>query len=316
MLKVGLIGCGGISGAHVPAWQNMDDAELIALCDIRPEKMERYSVKKQYTDFDKMLDENEFGIIDVCLPTYLHAEYAMRAMNRGINVITEKPIALNEEDVHRLYETAERNHVKYMVAQCLRFWDDYDLIKQIYDTGKYGRLLSAHLWRLGSYPGGGWNQWYYKKELSGLIPFDLHIHDLDFLVYAFGQPKSYHFRRQERPQQDYLSVEYDYGDFFVTSEASWYKAHYPFGMGFRFQFEEAVVALENKELTIYDCFGNRIKPYSEDATENLSDFDLPSGNAYANELRYFADCVKYDRPVEKVDKDSLLAVLKILNEMK
>lgn len=316
MLKVGLIGCGGISGAHVPAWQAMDDVELIALCDIRPEKMQRYAVRKQYTDFDAMLAEKQLDIIDVCLPTYLHCEYALRSMEKGINVITEKPIALREEDVHTLYAAAKKHNVKYMVAQCLRFWDDYDLIKQIYDSGRYGRLLSAHMWRLGSYPGGGWNQWYYKEELSGLIPFDLHIHDLDFLVYAFGLPKDYRFKRQKLPEQDYLSVEYDYGDFFITTEASWYQAKYPFTMGFRFQFEEAVVALENKELTIYDSHGNRIKPYSDDVTENQSDFELPSGDAYANELRYFADCVKNDRPVEKVDKDSLLAVLKILNEMK
>ncbi|HBL41446.1 MAG TPA: hypothetical protein DDY98_07770 [Ruminococcaceae bacterium] len=316
MLKVGLVGCGGISGAHVPAWQEMDDVELVAICDIRPEKTERYDVAKKYTDFDKMLEENEFDIVDVCLPTFLHCEYALRAMKKGINVITEKPIALNEDDVHRLYATAEENKVKYMVAQVLRFWDDYDIVQQIYDSRKYGKLLSANMWRLGSFPGGGWNQWYYNKELSGLIPFDLHIHDLDFLMYAFGAPKSYSFKRQELPEQDYLSAVYDYGDFFVTAEASWFKAKYPFGMGFRFQFEEALVALENKELTIYDCEGNRIKPYSAEATENQSDFELPSANAYANELRYFADCVKNDQPVEKVTKESLLAVLKILNEMK
>ncbi len=316
MLKVGLVGCGGISGAHVPAWQEMDDVELIAVCDIRPEKAERYEVPKKYTDFDKMLEENDFDIMDICLPTFLHCEYALRAMKKGIHVITEKPIALNEEDVHKLYAAAEANKVKYMVAQVLRFWDDYDIVKQIYDSRKYGKLLSAAMWRLGSYPGGGWNQWYYNKELSGLIPFDLHIHDLDFLMYAFGAPKSYTFKRQELPEQDYMSVVYDYGDFFVTAEASWFKAKYPFGMGFRFQFEEALVALENNELTIYDCEGNRIKPCQADASDNQSEFELPSGNAYANELRYFADCVKNDQPVEKVTKDSLLAVLRILNEMK
>ncbi len=315
MLKVGLVGCGGISGAHVPSWDAMEDAELTAICDIRPEKMERYPGHKVYTDFDKMLEENEFDIVDVCLPTFLHCEFALKAMNKGINVITEKPISLSEEDAVLLYDTAEKNGVKYMVAQVLRFWNEYEVLKQVYDTGKYGKLIAGSMWRLGGYPSGGWNNWYYNKELSGLIPFDLHIHDLDFLIYAFGEPGSFVCNRKERPEQDYLSAVYDFGDFFITAEASWFKAKYPFYMGYRFQFEEAILAFERDGLTIYDCNGNRLTPCKAES-ENASDFELPSSDAYANEIRYFADCVKNNKPVEKVTKESLLAVLKILNKIK
>lgn len=312
MLKVAVIGCGGISGAHVPNWLKMEDVEVVAICDILPEKTERYDVAKKYTDFEKMTEENEIDILDICLPTYLHTEYAVKAMNKGINVLSEKPISLEVDDVELLYSTAEKNNVKYMVAQCLRFWSEYEIVKQLYDSKKYGNLLSATLWRLGGYPE---REWYQKKELSGLIPFDLHIHDLDFLVYAFGAPKAYSIKRKELPKQDYLSVVYDYDDFFFNVEAAWYKAHYPFYMGFRFQFENAVVALEREGFTIYDTEGNRLNPCKSES-ENESDFELPSGDAYANEIRYFADCVKNNTPIEKVTKDSLLTVLKILNEMK
>ncbi len=312
MLKVGLVGCGGISGAHVPAWDAMDNADLVAICDLIPEKMERYPNHKYYTDFDKMIEENDFDIIDVCLPTYLHCEFAVKAMKKGINVISEKPISLEESDVDLLYSTAEENGVKYMVAQVLRFWNEYEILKQIYDTKKYGKLIAGTMWRLGGYPT---REWYTKKELSGLIPFDLHIHDLDYLIYAFGNPNSYVCNRKELPNQDYMSVVYDYGDFFITAEASWYKAKYPFYMGFRFQFEEAVVALERDGLTIHECDGTKINPCAE-GTENQSDFELPSADAYANEIKYFADCVENDKPVETVTKDSLLTVLKLLNEMK
>lgn len=315
MLKIGLIGCGGISGAHVPAWDEMENAELIAICDIRPEKMERYPNHKFYTDFDKMLEENEFDIIDICLPTFLHCEYAVKAMNKGINVISEKPISLEESDVELLYSTAEKNGVKYMVAQVLRFWNEYEALKQIYDSEKYGKLIAGSMWRLGRYPAGSWNEWMMKKELSGLIPFDLHIHDLDFMVYAFGEPKSFVCNRKERPEQDYMSVAYDFGDFFITAEASWYKAGYPFKMGFRFQFEDAVVALEDDTLTVYDSELNRITPCKGN-DKDMGDYDLPSSDAYANEIKYFAKCVENNQPVEKVTKDSLLAVLKILNQIK
>ena len=59
MLKVALVGVGGISGAHIPAWESMKDAELVALCDIRPEQMKKYPNKRRYTDFDEMLANNK-----------------------------------------------------------------------------------------------------------------------------------------------------------------------------------------------------------------------------------------------------------------
>ena len=87
MLKIGLVGVGGISGAHIPAWEEMADAELVAICDIRTERLEKYPEKRHYTDFDEMIEKEEFDIIDICLPTYLHADYAVKAMEKGINVI-------------------------------------------------------------------------------------------------------------------------------------------------------------------------------------------------------------------------------------
>ena len=84
-------------------------------------------------------------------------------------------------------------------------------------------------------------------------------------------------------------------------------------MGFRFQFENAIVALENDELTIYDCEGNRIKPCKNDGSaENQSDFELPSSDGYANEIRYFADCVKAGREADMVKPNELETVIDIL----
>ena len=69
MLKVALVGVGGISGAHIPAWESMADTELVALCDIRPGQMEKYTDKRRYTDFDEMLEKEEIDIRDRCHPT-------------------------------------------------------------------------------------------------------------------------------------------------------------------------------------------------------------------------------------------------------
>ena len=314
MLKVAVVGVGGISGAHIPVWEEMEDAELIALCDIRPEQMEKYENIKHYTDFEEMLNNEEIDILDICLPTFLHADYAVKAMERGINVICEKPISLNEEDINRVYSTAEKYNVKFMVAQVLRFWPEYELLKEIYDTKKYGKLLSGTMTRLGCYPKWSWDGWMMDEKRSGLVPFDLHIHDLDFMVYAFGIPEIKYQYRSKLPDQDFFTVNYDFGDFSVNTEASWYATCYPFTAQFRFQFEDAIVTNENGKMIIYLRDDEKID-LSEEAKGDTGNINLPKSNAYANEIHYFFDCVVNDKPVEKINPEELRGVLKILKSL-
>lgn len=314
MLKVGLVGVGGISGAHIPVWEAMEDATLTAICDIRQERLDKYPEKRHYTDFDEMLEKEEFDILDICLPTYLHADFVVKAMNKGINVICEKPISLKEEDVQRVYSTAEKNGVKFMVAQVLRFWPEYELLKEIYDTKKYGKLLSGTMTRLGCYPRWSWDGWMMDEKRSGFVPFDLHIHDLDFMVYAFGLPKIAHKYRSKLPNQDFVSVTYDFGDFSINSEASWYATSYPFTAEFRFQFEEAVVSNENGRMMIYLKNDEKID-LSKEAEGDTGNINLPKSNAYANEIIYFADCVRNQKPVEKIKPEELKGILSIMNNL-
>lgn len=314
MLKVGLVGVGGISGAHIPAWMDMEETELVAICDVRPEQMEKYPAIRHYTDFEEMLNNEELDILDICLPTYLHAEYAIKAMDKGIHVISEKPVSLIAEDAERVYAAAERNNVKFMVAQVLRFWPEYELLKELYDTQKYGKLLSGSMTRLGCYPKWTWDNWMMDESRSGLVPFDLHIHDLDFLVYAFGEPKKVTDFRAKRPEQDYINAVYEFDGFFVTTEASWYASPYPFSMEFRFQFENAVVAMENNKMMIYERDG-AILDLSAKSEGDTGAINLPQSNAYANEIRYFTDCVLNDVPADKVKCSELKKVIEILKAL-
>ncbi len=314
MLKVALVGVGGLSGAHIPAWEERRDAELVALCDIRAEQMEKYKNKHCYTDFDEMLKNEKIDILDICLPTYLHAEFAIKAMNMGINVICEKPVSLNAADVARVYSTAKSNNVKFMVAQVLRFWPEYSIIKEIYDTGKYGRLLSGHMGRLGVRPKWSWDGWMMDENRSGLVPFDLHIHDLDFIVYAFGKPKEFKDYRARSENQDYINSIYEYDGFFITTEAAWYDAPYPFAANFRFQFEKALAVFENHEMTIYEKDGKIFKPVSQSG-EDTGDIGLPKSNAYANEINYFADCVLSGAEPDRVKPAELETVISILKAL-
>lgn len=309
MLKVGLVGVGGISGAHIPAWQSMEDVELVALCDVRPEQMTRYPELRQYTDMDDMLAKEQLDILDICLPTYLHADAAVKAMERGIHVLSEKPVSLKTEDVHRLYETAKRNNVRFMVAQVLRFWPEYIYLKEIYDSGRYGKLLSGRMARLGHMPGWSWDNWMKDESRSGLVPFDLHIHDLDFMVYTFGKPKQVRSFRARRPDQDVFTAVYQFDGFYVDSEATWYAAPYPFHASYRFQFEKALIVLDGA-LTVYEVDGKTFTVGADGG--ETGGIELPPTNAYANEIRYFADCVKAGRDADRVKEEELETVVKIL----
>ena len=308
-LKVGIVGIGGISGVHVPAWLEMEDVKVLGICDIRPEQMDKYPGVPHFTDYEKMLSSADFDIIDICLPTPLHVDYAVKAMNRGINVITEKPISLREEDVDRAYTAAEKNGVLFMVAQCVRFMQPYALVKEYYDSKKYGKLLSGSMWRLGNAPRWSWDDWMLDEKRSGFIPYDLHIHDLDYMVYAFGKPEKCTVNRAKAPDQDYLSAVYEYDGFFIHAESSWYKEAYPFQSGFRFQFEDALVVSDRGVFEVYEKDGIR-KPLEDNVQTGSM---LLSDNSYANELRYFADAVKAGTPIEKVRPEELSAVIRILN---
>lgn len=313
MLKVAIVGIGGISAAHIPAWKLVKGVQLVAMCDVRLSQMEKYPDISTYCDFDEMLEKEQIDILDICLPSYLHAEFAMKAMNRKINVLCEKPISLKKEDVAKVYRCAKDNNVKFMVAHVLRFWPEYVKLKEIYDTQKYGKLLSGTFFRLSQYPDWSWDGWMHDEKRSGLVPFDLHIHDLDFIVYAFGKPKKANTFRTKRTDQDYLSAVYEYDDFLINAEASWYASPYPFTGGFRLQFEKSVVVYKDGKLVVYEKDAGAVNVSDENSKES-GVINLPQTNAYAEEIQYFADCVINNKQPDIVKPEELETVIDILKQ--
>lgn len=314
MLKVGLVGVGAISGSHIPTWLNNENTKLIAICDIREEQMEQYAEIKHYSSYDEMLENEELDIVDICVPTFLHVEFSLKALKKGINVLCEKPVSLKNDDATMLYEVAKQNNVKFMVAQVLRFWNEYVVLKELYENKKYGKLLSGSMIRLSARPKWSWDNWYTDEKRSGLVPFDLHIHDIDFMVFAFGKPQNVTSYRSNTPTQDYINAVYNFGDFSICSEASWYASPYPFKAEFRFQFEKAVVANEDGAFKIYEADGEIID-YSAKSECEASDISIPKSNGYQNEIEYFIDCVLNNKQPETVKPDELETVIEILNNL-
>ena len=125
-MKIALVGVGGMGSVHFNIYKGMQDIELVALCDIRMDMLKEKAGDLKvnlYADIDEMLAAEKPDLVDICTPSYLHVEQAIKSMEAGAHVLSEKPISMKKEDVKRAYDCAEKNNVCFMVAQVLRFWD-------------------------------------------------------------------------------------------------------------------------------------------------------------------------------------------------
>ena len=314
MIKIAVLGAGGISGCHVPAWKRIPEAKIVAICDVMPERLEKYKDidASFYEDCDEMLAKEEIDIVDICLPTFLHAEYAIKAMEKGINVICEKPISLNKEDVDKVYAVAEKNNVKFMIAHVLRFWPEFNFLRDAVVNETYGKFLSGHMYRLGCTPKWSWENWMKREECSGLVPFDLHIHDLDYIVYTFGAPVNCVTHRTKYDDNDIINATYEFENgAYITCDSHWVTSDYPFNFGYRFCFEKGVIELTGGKLMVYPLglpsFEVKAETESNDAAINL-----PATDAYYEEIRYFASCVLENKPADIIKPQELKAVLELI----
>ncbi len=314
-MKIAVLGAGGISGAHVPAWQRIEEAELVAVCDVMPDRLEKYkdTGARLYESCDEMLEKEQIDILDICLPTFLHVEFAIKAMERGINVICEKPISLNKEDVDRVYAVAEKNNVKFMIAHVVRFWPEFVFLRDAVINKTYGKMLTGHMLRLGSTPRWSWENWMRRKECSGLVPFDLHIHDLDYIVYTFGAPVNVITHRAQHNDQDIINATYEFADgSFLTCDSWWVTSDYPFTFSYRFTFENAVIELKEGKLMVYPVGAPAFEVKEETESTDGDVINLPATDAYYEEIRYFANCVLENKPADIIKPEELKTVLQLM----
>ena len=114
MVRIGIVGAGKIcQGPHMGAYDKIDNAEIVAICDIDEKKLEsvgkRYPNAKLYTDYREMIQRETLDAVDICTPNVLHSEIAIYALNNGLHVICEKPDAINVAEAEKMKEASEKN---------------------------------------------------------------------------------------------------------------------------------------------------------------------------------------------------------------
>lgn len=323
MLKVGLVGIGFMGRGHLDNYIRLEKegapVKLVAVCDIDPEKFKgkfipgnidvgnnKYDFSKYhlYTDVDQMLENEELDYIDTPVPTYLHPEIAVKALNRGLNVLCEKPMALSSQLCAKMIEAAEKNGRKLMIAQCLRFWPAYEYLKECVDDGRYGSVISGFFFRGGAAPQWSYQDWYFDKNKSGGCLFDQHIHDVDTINWLFGKPKAVSTIAKNVIKgggYDAVSTNYLFDDGKVISaQDDWtLNGDCGFEMRFRVNFEKASLLYENGKFHVYPNGAKGFVP------------DIPADDGYYREIKYFIDSLTNDTPIETSAPQSTMQTIKI-----
>lgn len=321
MLKVGLIGCGFMGTMHANCYKNLEGVTVTAVADLRRDKAEAIAAGTDaaiYGEGKDLIVNAEVDIIDICLPTYLHTEHAMLAMDKVKYLFIEKPVALTVAESEALLAKQAQTGCQVQIGQVIRFWDEYVALREIVGSGKYGKVVNANFRRISPSPDWGWNDWLRNPTLSGGAGQDLHIHDIDYVLSLFGEPKKlYSAKNTLGEKNSYVSTLMQYDEHVVTVEGTWYlPGTHPFQATFRVVFERAVVENDGGKFMLYTDEGAReIKIEKKEMVStggtqgNISDL-----GGYYNELLYFTQSALLGKQIEQATLAEGAASLKFLLE--
>ena len=321
MIKVGLIGCGFMGSMHANCYKNIDGVKVTAVADIRREKAEELANGADiYPDGKDLIANADVDVIDICLPTYLHAEYAILAMEKVKYLFVEKPVALTNAEAKAMQKKAKETGCRVQVGQVIRFWDEYVELKKIIESGVYGKVINANFRRISPRPTWGYNNWLLDIKISGGAAQDLHVHDTDYVLSVFGEPKNfYSVKNKSGEQNSYINTIMKYQDFVVSVEGTWdLPSTHPFEATFRVVFEKATIENAGGKFTCYTEDGAKeIVIEKKELSGGYKGGNISDLGGYYNELVYFTDRVKNGEEIAKATlKDASKSLSFVLKEIK
>lgn len=191
LIKIGIIGCGWIvEHAHIPSFRMLEGVTVSSLFDIDIQRASRlakfYNVYGVYDDLNEFFNSGIDAVI-VATPNILHVQYSLQALEHGLNVLCEKPVAFYSDEVKQLMSTAKRKNRLFVPGFVNRFRCDIMKIREIVQSNKIGDILSIEAgWlRRSGIPRPG--TWFTKKSHSGGgVLIDLGSHVIDICLMLFG----------------------------------------------------------------------------------------------------------------------------------
>lgn len=311
VIRIAVVGLGFMGKTHLGMYRRIPGAEVVAICDKFADRLDIRSLDgggninavegqvdlsgvRRFDSFDMLLEYGEFDAVDICLPTDLHADYALRALEAGHHTFVEKPLATNYNDALRVAKAAKESGRVCAVGQCLRFWPAYTEAKRIIDSGHLGRVRHAEFFRYS--PPAGWaaEGWLADSGRSGNASLDLHIHDVDMILYLFGTPKN--LRSVGIPDGtgffSHISTVYEYSELSVLSTGGWaMSSSTPFSMRALYILEKGVIDMNVGRSAPLMVYPDEADGYA---------VPLPEGDGYYHELVDFVGRCEAGTPTDIV----------------
>ena len=197
-LKVGMLGAGGITNSHLPAYlEHPDRVQITAVCDLvepRAQALARKAgVEAVYTDLDQMLREADIDAVDNCTFHPAHAPLTIACAEAGKHVIVEKPMARSLQECRDMVAAADKAGVTLMIAQDLRYSPEAFAVKRFIDEGRLGEMFAVrtHLLspRVPPRIGRARQDRYADAEQGGGTLMSVQVHHIDLLRFYAGNVK-------------------------------------------------------------------------------------------------------------------------------
>ncbi|MCU0511062.1 MAG: Gfo/Idh/MocA family oxidoreductase [Anaerolineae bacterium] len=192
ILKVGVIGVGGIANAHMPGWEASEHAEVVAGSDVNPEFLQawgkKYNVARLTARAEDLIQDPDIDIIDVCTPSMYHAPLTIAALQAGKHVLCEKPLAPAPDDIRRMIAARDESGKMLMTAQHFRFQGSTRAMKAEIDSGALGDVYHARSWMLRRAAAPTRPGFILKSQSGGGACIDIGVHILDLTLWFMGNP--------------------------------------------------------------------------------------------------------------------------------
>jgi hypothetical protein len=216
-MKYALIGCGRIAVNHMKAAIN-NELEIVAVCDVLEEKMEELLAKyglekdesiKRYTDYKKMVEELQPELASIATESGLHAEIALYCIEKGVNLIIEKPMAMSIEDANKIIDLAEKKNVKVSACHQNRFNVAIQKLRKAVESGRFGKLSHGSIHVRWNRNAGYYEQapWRGTWEQDGGALMNQCIHGIDLLRWMMGDEIEEIYGATRQQFHDYLEAE-------------------------------------------------------------------------------------------------------------
>lgn len=320
VLKIGIVGLGGMGTVHYKNYKYIGGCEVVAaVCNSEKSKnkAKEYGLT-YYDDIESMVLNEDINVVDICTPTYLHKKYVIDALNLKKHVIVEKPIALERRDADEMFDLAEGKGLLLFVGHVVQFTKETEFLREAVRSGEYGKPLDGYFKRLAGRPQWSKEGWLFDRDKSGVLPFDLHVHDLDLIISLFGAPKDFSYTSCGREDVNYKEayrINYIFDNLNVTAEAAWYNANYTFSATWRVYFERAVIEYNGESVILYQP--NHL-PYHYNLDEDFvvsTGINLPPTAMFYRELSHFISCIKKGIPSDIVNREQVVTGIQIMQEI-